>query len=298
MEIVMKKMKKKTQRFPQPLVPTFLGVEVSSEFKQKLRTPLMNSLLLEARILKTSGALINVPVDDHILHLDQYTALISYEELIHWCDEGEIGVSHISIFMRYLSDLTDTLKSTVLYGFLFPETLSKFAAVSEEYRSDYIARAMTCRECGRGRKLIFAPYHEGDHWMLGAISPSDSTVYWCDPAGYMEPRQFFVETITRAFEKRNSIDPLVGFKAKPLTWKIIKDNNRNEEGTVQGEDKLQGDNQGDNHLVVGTLKVDMTDVNDCDDDEKAGTQMEEGTHHDDCIVLLHTPSDLTLDLCL
>ncbi|XP_074301895.1 uncharacterized protein LOC141633303 [Silene latifolia] len=125
MEIVMKKKKKKTQRFPQPLVPTFLGVEVSSEFKQKLRTPLMNSSLLEARILKTSGALINVPVDDHILHLDQYTALISYEELIHCCDEGEIGVSHISIFMR-------------------------------------------------------------------------------------------------AFEKRNSIDPLAGFEAKPLTWKIIK----------------------------------------------------------------------------
>ncbi|XP_074296752.1 uncharacterized protein LOC141634314 [Silene latifolia] len=47
-------------------------------------------------------------------------------------------------------------------------------------------------------------------------------VYWCDPAAYTEPRRFFVDTITRAFEKRNSVDPLVGFDAKPLSWKIIK----------------------------------------------------------------------------
>ncbi|XP_074296616.1 uncharacterized protein LOC141626962 isoform X2 [Silene latifolia] len=218
----MKKKKKTTQRFPQPLVPTFLGVEVSSEFKQKLRTPLMKSLLHEARILKTSGALINVPIDDHVLHLHNYTSLISYEELIHWCDEGEIGASHIAIFMRYLSDLSDTMKSSTLYGFLSPELLSKFSSESEDFRSDYVARAMTCRECGRGRKLIFAAYHESDHWMLAAISPSDNIVYWCDPAAYTEPRRFFVDTITRAFEKRNSIDPLAGFDAKPLSWKIIK----------------------------------------------------------------------------
>ncbi|XP_074291989.1 uncharacterized protein LOC141618818 [Silene latifolia] len=197
MEIVMKKKKKNHQRSAPPLVPTILGVEVSSEFKQKLRTPLMNSLLLEARVLKASGSLINVSIDDHVLHLDDYTSPISYEELIHWCDEGEIGASHIAIFMRYLSDLSDTMKSTSFYGFLFPETLSKFASVTDDLRSDYVARAMTCTQCGRGRKLIFAAYHESDHWMLAAINPSESIVYWCDPAGYTEPRTFIMEIINR-----------------------------------------------------------------------------------------------------
>ncbi|XP_074277052.1 uncharacterized protein LOC141600706 [Silene latifolia] len=222
MEIVMKEKKKNHQRSAPPLVPTILGVEVSSEFKQKLRTPLMNSLLLEARVLKASGSLINVSIDDHVLQLDDYTSPISYEELIHWCDEGEIGASHIAIFMRYLSDLSDTMKSTSFYGFLFPETLSKFASVTDDLRSDYIARVMTCTQCGRGRKLIFAAYHESDHWMLAAINPSESIVYWCDPAGYTEPRKFIMEIINRAFEKRNSIDPLARFEAKPVTWRIIK----------------------------------------------------------------------------
>ncbi|XP_074298832.1 uncharacterized protein LOC141629783 [Silene latifolia] len=81
---------------------------------------------------------------------------------------------------------------------------------------------MTCTGCGRGRKLIFAPYVEGEHWMLGAINPAESIVYWCDPAGYEEPRQFFVDTITKAFNKRNSIDLLAGYEAKEVVWKKIK----------------------------------------------------------------------------
>ncbi|XP_074296184.1 uncharacterized protein LOC141623925 isoform X2 [Silene latifolia] len=216
-------MKSKPQKVSPLIRPnTFLGIKVSREFKQKHRTMDLKLLETEARVLKASGTMINVEIDEHILHNKQICNL-SYEELVHLLDEDEIGASHITLFIRYLSELTETMQSTSSYGFLCPHTLSPYSSVEDEnYRSDYIARAMTCTGCGRGRKLIFAPYVEGEHWMLGVINPAQSIVYWCDPVGYEEPRQFFVNTISKAFDKRNSIDPLAAYEAKELVWKKIK----------------------------------------------------------------------------
>ncbi|XP_074306068.1 uncharacterized protein LOC141641296 [Silene latifolia] len=116
------------------------------------------------------------------------------------------------------------MQCTNSYGFLCPTLLSKFASFeNEDNRSDYIVKAMTCTGCERSRKLVFAPYFEGNHWMLAAINPKDGVVYWCDPAGTLEPRKFLKDTINLAITKLNSMDPLFGcHPQKQLEWKIIK----------------------------------------------------------------------------
>ncbi|XP_074284407.1 uncharacterized protein LOC141609087 [Silene latifolia] len=173
-----------TQPKTKPLDPTtsrFLGVKVSLEFRQKWRTMSLKKLANEARVLKTSATMINVDIEEHVLHREQ-KCMLSYEDLIHWCDEEEISASHIALFMRYLTELVVSIQCTTSYGFLCPTSLSKFASFeNEDDRSDYIVKAMTCTGCERGRKLVFAPYFEGNHWMLAPINPKDSVVYWCDP---------------------------------------------------------------------------------------------------------------------
>ncbi|XP_074319021.1 uncharacterized protein LOC141655927 [Silene latifolia] len=116
------------------------------------------------------------------------------------------------------------MQCTNSYGFLCPTLLSKFASFeNEDNRSDYIVKAMTCTGCERSRKLVFAPYFEGNHWMLAAINPKDGVVYWCDPTGTLEPRKFLKDTINLAITKLNSMDPLFGcHPQKQLEWKIIK----------------------------------------------------------------------------
>ncbi|XP_074310171.1 uncharacterized protein LOC141645919 isoform X1 [Silene latifolia] len=165
--------------------------------------------------------MINVDIEEHVLHREQ-KCMLSYEDLIHWCDEEEISASHIALFMRYLTELVVSIQCTTSYGFLCPTSLSKFASFeNEDDRSDYIVKAMTCTGCERGRKLVFAPYFEGNHWMLAAINPKDSVVYWCDPAGTREPREFLKDTINMAITKINSMDP-EKCQQKELEWKIIK----------------------------------------------------------------------------
>ncbi|XP_074313210.1 uncharacterized protein LOC141648443 [Silene latifolia] len=189
---------KSTQPRSKPLDPTsayFLGVKVSPEFRQKWRTMSLKKLMIEARVLKTSATMINVDIEEHILHQEQ-KCMLTYEDLIHWCDEEEISASHIVVFIRYLTELVQTMQCTNSYGFLCPTLLSKFASFeNEDNRSDYIVKAMTCTGCESGRKLVFAPYFEGNHWMLVAINPKDSVVYWCDPAGTLEPLKFLKDTI-------------------------------------------------------------------------------------------------------
>ncbi|XP_074302016.1 uncharacterized protein LOC141633448 [Silene latifolia] len=102
--------------------------------------------------------------------------------LFHWCDEEEISASHIALFIRYLTELVQSMQCTNSYGFLCPTLLSKFASFeNEENRSDYIIKAMTCTGCESGRKLIFAPYFEDVlHSPLGPsyVDIISADIYW------------------------------------------------------------------------------------------------------------------------
>lgn len=79
---------------------SFLGVKVSVEFRKKCRTESLKKLVNESRVLKTSATMIKVDIKEHVLHMEQ-ECLLSYEDLIHWCDEAKISASHIALFIRF-----------------------------------------------------------------------------------------------------------------------------------------------------------------------------------------------------
>ncbi|XP_056691751.1 uncharacterized protein [Spinacia oleracea] len=108
-------------------------------------------------------------------------ARLDYEEILDWCFQKEIGASHMSIFMRYLSKMCQKESVAGMYGFCDVNFLSPLTPAEEEASSDYLSNVFGCNGGKNINQLFFKPYHENKHWMLAVISPWKGMVFWLDP---------------------------------------------------------------------------------------------------------------------
>ncbi|XP_057248172.1 uncharacterized protein LOC104903187 [Beta vulgaris subsp. vulgaris] len=145
--------------------------------------------------MKSSGDSISVTIPTTVYGHEQ-TTIIDYEDMLDWCFQRAIGVTHLSIFMKYLSEKCQEDSVSGMYGFCDPNYLSPLTQISEEERTDYLARIFGQNEGKNVNQLFFAPYHDNRHWMLAVISPWNGVVFWLDPAGAKNDiREFAQRTI-------------------------------------------------------------------------------------------------------
>ncbi|KAL6577486.1 hypothetical protein OROMI_009814 [Orobanche minor] len=111
-------------------------------------------------------------------------AILDYEDMFQWCFQKEVGEVHMNILMKYLKEGCQDEGVSGMFGFCDANVLSPWtSAMDEKDRSDYLSHVFGWSNGKNKNQLFFAPYNEGRHWMLAAISPWNGVVYWLDPAG-------------------------------------------------------------------------------------------------------------------
>ncbi|KAK9748509.1 hypothetical protein RND81_02G062600 [Saponaria officinalis] len=123
------------------LIQVFMDVGIGMKKSKKIK-----SVRIPARVYQ----------HEHFVNLD-------YEDVLDWCFQREIGSSHMSIFMLYLSEMVHEEGISGLYGFCDCNYLSPLTPMerSEDDRCDYLSRAFACNDAKNKNQLFFAPYHEG-----------------------------------------------------------------------------------------------------------------------------------------
>ncbi|KAK9667264.1 hypothetical protein RND81_14G243400 [Saponaria officinalis] len=88
----------------------------------------------------------------------------------------------------------------------------------EGSRTDYIAKVLS-----KSKTLYFAAYNERRHWVLAAVHTIKRVVFWMDPR-HGDVRESFKKMITEAFQKRDSVNPLLMNEVnKKIDYSLIKD---------------------------------------------------------------------------
>ncbi|XP_021732819.1 uncharacterized protein LOC110699620 isoform X1 [Chenopodium quinoa] len=118
---------------------------------------------------------------------------IDYAYIFYWCFQREIGASHLSIFMKYLSEMCKQDSVAGMYGFCDIGCLSPLTPMTEEGWSDYLACVFGQNEGKNLNQLFFAPYKE---------NPWNAVVFWLDPDGAEnEISEFAQKTINDGIKK-------------------------------------------------------------------------------------------------
>ncbi|KAK9676601.1 hypothetical protein RND81_11G088200 [Saponaria officinalis] len=195
--------------------------------KSKLTSSLIQIFKDVAIGMKKSGKTKSFTVPSRVFQNEQFVSL-NYEDMLDWCFQREIGSSHMSIVMMYLSEMTHTEGISGMYGFCDCNYLSPLTPTvqNEDDRSDYLSRVFACNDAKNKNQVFFAPYNENRHWMLAVICPWIGLVHWLDPTGVVnEPREFAQTIINRAIikfsmEHRKDIAKI---KKNPyIRWKKIE----------------------------------------------------------------------------
>ncbi|KAH9612863.1 hypothetical protein KSS87_014091 [Heliosperma pusillum] len=155
---------------------------INDKNRVKVKSSLCKALKKEALMLKKRHGNFIISIPDNVFYHEQEVRF-DCEDLLDWCYQKEIGSSHISIFMKYLSESCKKDGVSGICGFCDSNYISPLNPTLQQDRIDYLCRVFGCNGGKNINQLFFAPFHENRHWTLAAISPWNGTVFWLDPSG-------------------------------------------------------------------------------------------------------------------
>ncbi|KAL6547337.1 hypothetical protein OROMI_023058 [Orobanche minor] len=142
---------------------------ISDEDNKKVTSNLLHDLKNRAISMEKRRETISLSMPE-MLFLNKHAvdAILDYEDMFQW----------------YLKERCQDEGVSGMFGFCDANVLSPWTpAMDEKDRSDYLSHVFGWNNGKNKNQLFFAPYNEGRHWMLAAISPWNGVVYWLDPAG-------------------------------------------------------------------------------------------------------------------
>ncbi|KAL6557536.1 hypothetical protein OROMI_017886 [Orobanche minor] len=158
---------------------------ISDEDNKKVTSNLLHDLKNRAISMEKRRETISLSMPE-MLFLNKHAvdAILDDEDMFQWCFQKEVGEVHMNIFMKYLKERCQDEGVSGMFGFCDANVLSPWTpAMDEKDQSDYLSHVFGWNNGKNKNQLFFAPYNEGRHWMLAAISPWNGVVYWLDPAG-------------------------------------------------------------------------------------------------------------------
>ncbi|KAL6558519.1 hypothetical protein OROMI_018869 [Orobanche minor] len=198
---------------------------ISDEDNKKVTSNLLHDLKNRAISMEKRRETISLSMPE-MLFLNKHAvdAILDYEDMFQWCFQKEVGEVHMNIFMKYLKERCQDEGVSGMFGFCDANVLSLWTpAMDEKDRSDYLSHVFGWNNGKNKNQLFFAPYNEGRHWMLAAISPWNGVVYWLDPAGVENEIRDVAKRIINEgiliFNKVHRKDLLKITKNSRIVWK-------------------------------------------------------------------------------
>ncbi|XP_021759361.1 uncharacterized protein LOC110724252 isoform X2 [Chenopodium quinoa] len=145
-------------RLPSKQASSKKTYNITNKDRAMVTSGLLEAFKKEAIGLRQRNGAIILNIPFNVLH-NEMVIRLDYEDIFDWCFQREVGSSHMSIFMRYLSEECQMESISGLYGFCDVNFVSPLTP-TEGVRTDYLCNVLGCNGGKNINQIFFAPLQD------------------------------------------------------------------------------------------------------------------------------------------